>query len=343
MFSRFFAKKEASLLVNGRPVSVHPKDTILQVALREGIEFPHSCRVGGCAKCKCRLLDGQVKNLTQFGYVLSEEEIQSGVILACQSVPQGKVSVAVEEGASIASQAVSGTVVAQVQLTHDIVRLHVQLEQALDFRPGQFATLELATLPGVKRSYSFASPATSEGQVSFFVRRLPSGRFSGHVHEQSVLGQRITVEGPHGDFWLRPSDRPLLMVAGGSGLAPILAMLAQSAATQPPRPVTVLFGARAQRDIYCGAEIARIAQRWPTQFQHLTVLSAEPDGSGWPGARGMLADVVGAHCAPGCEAYLCGPPPMVDAVFAALTACGVPSQNIRADRFATERTDLMVA
>ncbi|KGM39794.1 oxidoreductase [Aquabacterium sp. NJ1] len=339
MFSLFFGKKPATARINGKPISVKPKDTILLAALREGIEFPHSCRVGGCAKCKCRLVDGKVKRLTQFGYVLSEEEIKDGVILACQSVPVGDVSVEVDVENAAKAQSVSGTVVEQAQLTHDIARLRIQLAQPLHFRPGQFATLELADLPGVRRSYSFASPVSPDGQISFFVRKLPGGRFSGFVHERNLVGRSIAVDGPHGDFWLRESDRPLLMVAGGSGLAPILAMLEQSIESQPNRSVTVLFGARTQRDIYCRQELARIANRWSGHFKHVTVLSAEPEGSDWQGVRGMLADVVGAYCVPQCEAYLCGPPPMVDSVLAALAACGITPQDIRIDRFATEHVE----
>jgi len=342
MFSLLFGKKPASARINGKPVSVQTKETILQAALREGIDFPHSCRVGGCAKCKCRLVDGKVKRLTQFGYVLSEEELKDGVILACQSVPIGDVSVEVYVEKATTAQAVAGTIVEQEQLTHDIARLRIQLTQPINFRPGQFATLELADLPGVRRSYSFASPVTPDGQVSFFVRKLPGGRFSSYVNERKLLGHSITVNGPHGDFWLRESDRPLLMVAGGSGLAPILAMLEQSIDSQPHRNVTVLFGARTQQDIYCRQELARIANRWAGHFKHVTVLSAEPEASDWRGVRGMLADVVGAYCAPNCEAYLCGPPPMVDTVLAALDAAGLSPRDIRIDRFATEQVETVL-
>lgn len=335
ILSMFQAAKPVTAVVNDTAITVQPKETLLQAALRQGIDFPHSCRVGGCATCKCRLVEGKVKELTQAGYILSDAELDQGYILACQSVPRGDVKIAVDLQSAGARKQVAGRIVAQDKLTHDIVRLRIQLDTSLPYKAGQFAQLALDELPGVARSYSFASPVQPDAKVSFFVRKVPGGRFSSHVHEQSLVGQTVTVEGPMGDFWLRPADAPLLMVAGGSGLAPVLAMLEDALANGVKRPVTLLFGARTQADLYARDLIATLAQRWPSRFDFVPVLSQEPDSSAWTGQRGLVADALADHIVPTCHAYLCGPPPMVDSVRAQLLQRGVSSDHIHADRFTT--------
>lgn len=321
--------------INARPVAVAPKETLLQAALREGIAFPHSCRVGGCATCKCRLVSGKVRELTQSGYILSDEELDQGYILACQAVPQTDVRIEVDLSALPARRQIGGRIVGQERLTHDIVQLRVQLDEALAYKAGQFADLTLDSLPGVARSYSFATPVQPDAQVSFFVRKVPGGRFSTLVVDHDLTGQRLTVHGPGGDFWLRPADAPLLLVAGGSGLAPMLAMLADARAQGVARPVTLLFGARLQADLYGMAAIEALAQSWPAPFRFVPVLSAETPGSTWPGARGLVTDFLPDAVLPGAHAYLCGPPPMVDTARAALLRQNVADADIHADRFTT--------
>ena len=188
---------------------------------------------------------------------------------------------------------------------------------------------------GVARSYSFATPAQPNAQVSFFVRQVPQGVFSGHVHTQPLVGQRVSVQGPAGDFWLRPGEGPLLCVAGGSGLAPLLALLQGALDSGVQRPVRLVFGARTQADLYALDEIAALAQAWPLPFDFVPVLSQEPEGSDWPGARGLVTLALGARPEPATQAYLCGPPAMVDAVEAHLVAQGVARADIHADRFTT--------
>lgn len=342
MFSFLFPSKPVVATVNGQAVTVRPKETLLQAALREGIEFPHSCRVGGCAACKCKLTSGQVKRLTQFGYVLSDDDLQAGHILACQSVPKGDVSVEVPLHACPARKTVSARVLRQERLTHDTLRLQVQLNDVLVFKAGQFADLELAAQPGVSRSYSFATPCGADGQTSFFIRKVPGGVFSSMVHDHDWVGQTLTVTGPCGDFWLRPSDAPLLMVAGGSGLAPMVAMLQEAVEAGVRRKATLLFGARTQQDLYELTHIQAIAERWLGGFEFVPVLSAEPEGSAWAGARGLITDWVPRFSEPTCHAYLCGPPPMVDSAQRTLWEQGVEPSLIHADRFLTQH-DLLKA
>ena len=260
--------------IGDREVSVLPGETLLQAALREGIDFPNSCRVGGCGACKCRVTRGEVRELTETGYLLSAEELQQRTVLACQSTPLTDVEIAVDLPESI-----PGTVEGQTRLTHDITRVDIQLDRPMDYRPGQFAQVSIDGLPDHSRSYSFATPPSPEGKVSFFIRLVPGGRFSGLVHRTDVVGRRVELVGPSGGFYLRGSTAPLLFVAGGSGLAPILSILEAAADAGIARPVTVLFGARAHRDLYALDQLADLARRWKGSFKVVPVLSEEPSGS----------------------------------------------------------------
>jgi len=336
MFSFLSRQKPGSATINGQTVEVAPKETILHAALRHGIDFPHSCRVGGCAACKCRLIDGQVKQLTDATYILSDEDLERNCILACQSIPKGHVQVEFDNTPGSRSQRVAAKVVSTERLTHDIVRLTVQLEQSLPYRAGQFATLSFPDLPYVARSYSFASPPNPEGRTSFYVRKVPGGAFSTFVHEKDLTGSTAWVDGPHGDFWLRPGNAPLLMVAGGSGLAPIVAMIKECANRGEFRPLELLFGARTSQDLYELDEIESLKARWKNSFTCTLVLSEESKSSTWSGPRGLVTDFLGEAAARESDAYLCGPPAMVDAAKHKLLSLGASPVRVRADRFTTQ-------
>ncbi|MBI5335967.1 MAG: 2Fe-2S iron-sulfur cluster binding domain-containing protein [Burkholderiales bacterium] len=335
MFSFFSRKGPTTAYINSVAVTVNPNETLLQAALRNGIDFPHSCRVGGCATCKCRLIEGQVKELTQTAYILSDEDLDQGCILACQSVPKTDVRIEVDLSRQAAKRRISGRVLGQDKLTHDIVRLRVQLDESLPYKAGQYAEIALASQPDVKRSYSFATPPRADAQATFFVRKVPGGAFSSRIYDEALVGQGITIEGALGDFWLRPSPAPLLLVGGGSGLAPLLAMLSEALDARVERPALLLFGARTQADLYALDTIDAIAKDWRGGFRFIPVLSAEAAGSDWTGRRGLVADLIPEALVPGAHAYLCGPPPMVDAAQSLLTRAGVPREHIHADRFTT--------
>jgi NAD(P)H-flavin reductase/ferredoxin len=336
MFGLNSRSKGTSATINAQPIRVLAGETILTAALREGVDFPHSCRVGGCASCKCRLVEGQVRELTESSYLLTEEELAQRTILACQSVPLGPVRIEVEQTKTLAVQECRGRVIAQDALSHDIQRLRVQLEAPVHFKPGQFAQISVESLPGVSRSYSFATPPDDQGVVEFFVRRVAGGTFTEHVHSHNLLGQSAHVQGPLGQFWLRESDAPVLFIAGGSGLAPVMAMLRDMQTQGLARSVTVLFGARTQADLYCMDALRAMAASWAGQFRLVPVLSDAPRDDGWSGARGLVTDHLAQVVEPGMHAYLCGPPAMVDAANASLLQAGLASGHIHADRFLTQ-------
>ncbi|MCH8550855.1 MAG: fatty acid desaturase [Natronospirillum sp.] len=319
---------EFQATINDQTISVGDRETVLEAALREGLPFPHSCRVGGCASCKCQLTSGQVRELTESGYLLSGPELASGHILACQSVARSDLTIRVE-----LPERVAGRVTAQQALTPRIMRLVVQLEATFDYQAGQYAQLELASLPGVVRPYSFATSPQADGQVVFLVQHEPEGQFSGVVHSRDLVGKSVTLTGPLGQFQLQPGTAPLLFFATGSGLAPILAILHQALAAGEQRPVTLVLGARHLEDLFALEELDELARAWPAEMRIVPVLSAPRVADHWSGARGRITDHIPDTIVPDTQAYCCGSPAMVDQVAALLAQKGVDEDNIHVDRF----------
>lgn len=172
---------------------------------------------------------------------------------------------------------------------------------------------------------------------------MPGGVFTEYVHGVSLVGQKAHVQGPLGQFWLRESDAPVLFVAGGSGLAPVMAMLRAMQAHQVARSVTLLFGARTQADLYLMDELRTMATHWAGTFTLLPVLSDATDDTTWTGAHGLVTGHLSQVLEPGMHAYLCGPPGMIDAASTELQQAGLPKAHIHADRFTTRHDALALA
>ncbi len=143
--------------INGKLIHVEADETLLLAALRQNVEIPNICRVGGCGSCKCKLKDGRVQELTESAYLLSWEEIAEGYILACQSRLKSDIEVEMDESAAITSSPVAGRIVKREFLTHDIARIDVQLDQPINYKAGQFAELTLDSVKNAPRSYSFSN------------------------------------------------------------------------------------------------------------------------------------------------------------------------------------------
>lgn len=343
IFSRLFG--QATSQVTARPsgiaFTVRRDQSILEAALAQGIAFPHSCTVGTCGSCKCRLASGRIREITNFGYVLTAEELRGNIILACQAAALEDLELDVpglEDKRLHPAADFTGTLVSASDLTHDIKRVTLALDRPLSFDAGQYAQLSVPSVYGA-RAYSFAMPPAADGnrEVSFFIRRVPGGLFTEALFTGELADARFKVHGPAGNFWLRDSRAPLIAIAGGSGLAPLVSLLAAAAARQVGRACTVLFGARSQADLYAQAELARITTAWNGAFSFVPVLSDEPDESDWRGARGLVTDHIASAArsclAPDAAAYLCGPPGMIDAAIPLLLAQGLAAEHIHCDKF----------
>ncbi len=325
-------------------MEVAPGDTLLKAALNQGLAWPHNCRVGSCGTCRCRLVSGKIKPLNDFSYVLTKEEMDDGMILACQSSLRSDVEIEVtlDQPATALSmpKTIGGEIVGARLLTHDIKEISIRLDEALpDYLAGQYAELSVPGLIEKPRSYSFAAAPGNEkpGHVSFHIRLVPNGEMTSWLHAADQTGKRVTVTGPFGSFWLREPDStvPMVCIAGGSGMAPIKALLEQVSSDGFKREVTYVFGARTQKDLYCLDEMKAITECANGRFNFVPVLSLEPEDSDWTGLRGYCTDVLSPEKIdlPNSHAYLCGPPAMIDSAIEYLSRSGVKSANIFYDKF----------
>jgi CDP-4-dehydro-6-deoxyglucose reductase len=339
----FLRKRDhrATLEPGGETVLVKAGEKLLTAALEAGLDWPHDCRVGSCGTCRCLLRSGKVKRLTDFSYTLPPEEIARGMILACQSRLQSDVTVEIALGTgSATTERHPGRIARQVALTYDILEVHVATATGAfgSARAGQYADVARAGL-AEPRSYSFARrPGTAgDGMLSFFIRHVPGGEFTDWLFGADRTGAELGLAGPFGAFHYRPAAGRMICVAGGSGLAPVYALLEDALRNRVARDCVLLFGARTQADLYYQDELAALARAWPGSFELRPVLSLEPADSDWQGARGLVTDVLPQIAGPGFtagdQAYLCGPPPMVDAGIAALAALGMAADAIYCDRF----------
>ena len=350
MFRRLFKKTESTYKVSIPKLSVEldaPSDvTILEHALIKGVAFPHSCRVGTCGTCKARLVSGKVYELTDKAYTLSADELRDNYVLACQSMPRSDLVLEVP-GVPEAMKRTpvverAGEITALRRLTHDILELEVRIDEPVTYRAGQYCEIYV---PGVivdevheSRSYSFASPPghAPVSVVRFHVRRVPGGAFTTWLHTKAEVGQRLEGHGPYGDFWLRPGNAPILAIAGGSGMAPLKAVLEQAHADGVAREIKYFFGARREEDLYCLQEMKALEAAWLGKFEFIPVLSGEPEDSDWKGARGFVSEhvsrVLGDHIAD-YHVYMCGPPPMLDSAEKIVLSAGVLPANVHADKF----------
>ena len=341
LFDRLKKKPaRATVEPGGHRLEVAPGQKLLNAALDAGLDWPHDCRVGSCGTCRCRLLSGRIKPLGDFIYTLDAADIERGMILACQSLLKSDVVVEVELGrrTDVTVEHYTGRIARMTALTHDIVELVVTVGQPCfqDALAGQYAELQ-TTAVALARSYSFARPPQCEqpGEVSFFIRHVPGGEFTDWLFAAPRIGERIEIAGPYGNFYQRDGDGATLCVAGGSGLAPIKALIEAGARAACARDLHVYFGARSQSDLYALDEIETLGRAWDGQFSLTPVLSHEPADSDWHGARGLVTEALAqAPADPAtAQAYLCGPPAMIDAALPVLAQLGIADTAIFFDKF----------
>ena len=317
------------------PVPVEAGDTILASMIRAGVPFPFSCQAGNCGTCKCELLSGDVLELEYSEHALSREERARNIILACRTQVWDDTAVRRIDAEDLVlhpSRVMRCRVAVLEQLTHDIRGLSLEIESGgpFVFSAGQYAQLEFAT--GLSRHYSMAG-TPDEAALTFHIRHMPGGRTSSYVAAQLKVGDPVKVSGPLGVAYLREAHTgPVLLVAGGSGLAPIQSILRTLLARGATSPVTLYFGVRSERDLYHEGLLKELAARH-ANFHYHVVLSEQ---KGERGRRyGLVHESVAADLAgtEGLMAYLAGPPVMVEASTAVLQAKGAQPRQVHADAF----------
>jgi propane monooxygenase reductase subunit len=326
----------------GEEIECDEDETVLDAAFRQGYSLVYGCREGQCSACKCFLLEGEVSLKRYSTFALSDAEESSGYTLLCRAMPDTDLTIellhvqdnyrlehVIKEG--------QGTVETCERLTGDIYRLVVAIDESSDFTftAGQYVDLHV---PGteLRRSFSMAC-LPGNGQLEFLIRAYPEGAFAVVLEDGLDAGTPIAFTGPYGSFRLADTERDILMVAGGSGMAPVLALLRELADRASTRKVRFFYGARTSADLFHRELIEELGSRLP-DFEYTEVLS-EPDGSSWTGASGWVHDAAAQTLADGRlsepEVYTCGPPPMVDALVDVASAHGVEERDIHYDKFTT--------
>jgi propane monooxygenase reductase subunit len=319
----------------GIEFEVAEDETILEGAFRQGLMLMHGCKEGQCSACKSFLLDGEVDMDRYSTFALPDYEEAEGWTLLCKAHAVTDLEIELinydEEilRSGVAVRTLQTRVEAIEPLTPDIRLLRLRPEEPLEFKPGQYVDIRIPGEDGAHRSFSMAN--TGSDVLEFMIKLYPGGRFSGLLADGSIKpGDELEVTGPYGVFTLRASSpRRLLFLGGGAGMAPILSLLRSLSAAGSERSATYYYGARTEVDLFGLEELAGL----PGSF----VPALSEDCDGWAGERGLITDVVDRCEADlsDVDAYVCGPPPMVDAAIAVLERRGVPEAHIYFDKFTT--------
>lgn len=330
----------------GIEIEVDEEQNILRAAAEQGVQLMHGCKEGQCAACKSFVLEGEDIEYDSYStFALPDYEKEEGSTLLCRAHAYEDLVIELlnydEEIIRSGLPLLKGVaeVVANEPVTHDMRHLTIKLLEPAEikFFPGQYMDI---MIPGTDESRSFSmanTPDRDGGVFEFVIKVYSDGLFSQFLADRVQLGDKLDVEGPFGTFTLRESrSSPLVFVGGGAGLAPVLGLLRSMADRGVDRQSVFYYGARKQRDLCFEKELRELEERLPN-FRYVPALSEPDDDDDWSGEVGMITDVV-KRCEPdlkGRDAYVCGPPPMVDAAIPVLTALGVPEQYIFYDKFTT--------
>ncbi|MGD9530886.1 NADH:ubiquinone reductase (Na(+)-transporting) subunit F [Pseudonocardia sp.] len=305
-----------------REVECRSDQPILDACLRAGVWLPHACTHGTCGTCKVDVLDGDVEHNDASDFALMEFERNEGKTLVCVATPSSDVTIEAdvefEEGVTHHPvQDYTGTVAALDDIARATRRLVIDLDHDMPFNPGQYLAIDVPG-KGVTRTYSMANPPSEPRRVELQVRRTPGGLGTdGWIFKDLAVGDTVTLSGPYGRFFLRAArPQPMILIGGGTGLAPLKSIVRHVLEGGLEQRIHLYQGARSRDDLYDVEFFERLADKHPEQFTYRPCLSDDE----WDGPTGMVTDVVAAdfETCRGHTAYLCGPPPMVEAALKTL-------------------------
>jgi CDP-4-dehydro-6-deoxyglucose reductase len=336
---------------SGCSYTVEDDERILTAAIRQGIGLPYSCRDGTCGTCKCLKISGTVRHVPHQEKALSAEEEAQGYILTCSSYAETDVVIesrqVTEEGA-FPIRKMPARVAALERLAGDVMRVRLQLPASdhLQYHPGQY--LEVVLRDGAHRDYSIANAPhlVREGgvpMIEFHIRHTPGGKFTDHVFAAMKEKEILRVEGPYGSSYLRDdADKPIVLLASGTGFAPIKAIIEHLQFMQSLRPVTLYWGGRRPADLYMNDWVLQKLAQLP-HLRYVPVVSDALPEDGWHGRTGFvhLAVIEDHPDLSGYQVYACGAPIVVDSAKRDFVRqAGVSQDDFFADAFTTEADKL---
>jgi Na+-transporting NADH:ubiquinone oxidoreductase subunit F len=333
---------EVTLHINdGKELTVEGGMSLLSSLKEHEIFIPSACGGrGSCGLCKLTVTGGAGEVLpTELPWLTSEEQ-EDNVRLSCQVKVRNDMHINIPEE-MLSVKEFTATVSSIRDLTYDIKEVSIALNDpgSIDFQAGQFMQLEVPayelTDEPVYRAYSIASRPSEHKKVELEIRYVPNGICTTYVHKHLKEGDTVTLNGPYGEFRRSDTEKEMICIAGGSGMAPVKSILLDMVDKNIDRKVQYFFGARAVRDLFLVDEMKALESQLP-RFTFMPALSAPDPEDNWEGDTGLITEVVARHVsnASDKEAYLCGSPFMIDACIKTLTGLGMPEESIFYDKFA---------
>ena len=319
-----------------RLIRVQPGVNLLKALQDAQIPISYSCMSGRCGTCRCRVTDGDV--MAGGGEQQRPQDSADGYVLACQTYVTRSCQIEIPEPDEVVvhpARIIKATVEGIEDQTHDIKRLLLRPSKPIEFSPGQYVQLQFT--PEHARPYSMAGLST-DGLFEFHVRQVPDGRVTGYIFNELKVGQSVKVSGPLGSAYLRRKhDGPVLCVAGGTGLAPILSIVRGAITEGMTNPIHLYFGVRSPRDVYGFSWLQSLQRDYPQLRAHVVVASG---GDPTRQRCGLVTDAIEHDHGDltGWRAYLCGSPPMVEAATVVARRKGIAAEHIHADAFYTQGT-----
>jgi len=326
---------QVTLQPSGHVFTVADGATILDAALDAGVNLPYGCKNGACGACKGKVLAGDVDHGAAQESALPDAERAAGMALFCCAKPLADLTLEAREidaARDIQVKSLPCRVQAMERAAADVmvIRLKLPANERMQFLAGQY--IEFLLDEGKRRAFSLANAPHADDLLEIHVRRIPGGNFTEHVFTRMKARDILRIEGPLGSFFLREdSDKPILLVAGGTGFAPIKGLVEHALHIGVKRPMEFYWGAKDRAGLYLNA----LAERWAAEngIRYVPVLS-EPD-AGWTGRTGLVHEAALADHPDlsGWQAYVCGAPAMCEAALKDFTARGLPKDEFFADVF----------
>ena len=330
---------------SGHQFEVNENEFILDAALRQGISFPYGCRSGSCGTCLGQIISGEVEYPEGLPITVMEHEHEQGRAAFCVCTAKSDLVLDVKEitsASEIEIKKLPVRVTSLRKLADDVMEMTLKLpaNERLAFRAGQY--IEFLLKDNKRRAFSLANSPSNDEYLELHLRLVEGGYFTQHVFNEMKEKALLRIEGPHGSFFIRDADknaetatpRPLILIAGGTGFAPIKGMVEQLLEVNNTRPLHIYWGARAKADLYRND----LPLKWAFQHAHINyipVLSDAKDEDDWQGRTGFVhtAVIQDFDDLSNAEVYLAGPPPMIEASKESFARQGLPLDQLFYDSF----------
>lgn len=332
---------EVTIEPTGDVIEVEDGQTLLQAALRQGVWLPFACGHGTCGTCKVQVLEGFVDHGEASTFALMEVERDEGKVLACCCYPESDLVVEADidvdpDFLGYAVKDYNATVLEMTPLSPTILGIRLQLDDDMEFQAGQYINLYIPDIGS--RAFSISNPPSQSNIIELHVRLVPDGKGTMWLHNELSVGDQIDVSGPYGQFFVRSSDsQDVIFIAGGSGLSSPESMIYDLLEKGDNRQIYLFQGARNIPELYHREKFEQLAQD-NDNFHYIPALSDEDTLGEWSGFKGYVNDAVKQYFNGKCsghKAYMCGPPPMIDATITTLMQSRLFERDIHMERFLT--------